>query len=89
MSKYLRKVNNLTFAAFSKSPTGTSAERMMNDKSCGALQEVSKTLKSACTKNGSRCNIWSIKTLIEQPDGSYEPSHILGAQIVEKENEEA
>jgi hypothetical protein len=78
-SKYIES-GTLGFSAFSKSPVGTSVTYLLSTLP-NANQEVSKSLKSACTKAGSVCTIKSTNILIEQEDGSWLPSHILTAEI--------
>lgn len=79
-SKYV-EFGTLSFADFAKSKKGTQATYLLSIAK-NARKEVSKTLKSACVKSGSTCELNATNILIEQENGSWHPSHVLKAVIL-------
>jgi hypothetical protein len=78
-SKYV-DFGTMSFADFSKSELGSEAKFFLTcDPKSRA--EVSKSLKSACHKAGSNCQIKTTDLLIKIDDLTWQQSHILEAEI--------
>lgn len=81
MSKYI-DFGLMSIPEFAKSNVGTIAKFVLtlNPKS---RTEVSKSIKSACTKYGSKCEIKTVDIMIKTDDVNWVQTHILEATITE------
>ena len=79
-SKYV-DFGQMGFSAFSKMPEGTTVKYFLLPVP-GAVVNVSKSLKSSCTRAKSKCEISSTVVYVQVTPNTLEKSHVLTAQIV-------
>lgn len=79
-SKYV-DFGTMSFADFSKSKIGTVAKYFLTSDPA-SRNEVSKSLKSACHKATSSCQISTIDIMVKIDDLTWKQSHVLEAVIV-------
>lgn len=81
-SKYI-EMSTISVYDFARSRVGTTAKFLLSTLP-EARQKASSTIKAACSKYRTACELKGISILIEQPDGVWLPSSMLVATIVEK-----
>ncbi|WP_415912391.1 hypothetical protein [Neptuniibacter sp. QD37_11] len=81
-SKYV-EFGTMGFSEFARQSIGTEVKYMLATE-VKARHHVSKSLKSACSKAGSLCEISCVSVLVEQDNGSWLPTSILTAKITEE-----
>ena len=67
----------------SRANVGTMAKFVLTVEA-NSRQEVSKSIKAACSKNGSLCEVSGVSILVEQADGAWHPSSILTVTMIKR-----
>jgi len=70
--------------AFAKAEVGTVAKFFLSLDS-KSRAEASKSIKSACSKYGSKCELKTIDILVRTDEVNYTKSQILEATLTNKE----
>lgn len=82
-SRQYIEMSSMSVYDFARSPIGTVAKFLLSTH-LEARQKALATIKAACSKYRTACELKGTSILIEQPDGVWLPSSLLFATTVNK-----